>query len=180
MREYSSLVNPDSDEHIILLYDDNYNRDDAVIRYINEGLKRNQLCILALNRDEKTIAKMSSEIVNYDENINKENLLIEDSKPLYFSALGGDMKPFDDLKEQLIVRVKDRLDKRIRIVGDVVSFLFKNKHFDECIALEEWWQKKPFEGSYVCPYPKSIFAEYSFNDHKDRLFNTHDKLITRR
>jgi len=122
------------------------------------------------------MTRLSSKISNYDENV-KENLIILDPKKLYLSALRGDLKSFDDLKNQVITRVKNRLDKHVRMVGDCVSFLFKNKHFDECLALEEWWQKKPFEGSYVCPYPKSIFTG-PFNDHKEQLFNTHDKVIT--
>jgi len=175
---HSFPLNPHSGEHVILLYDDYYNRDDAVINYINEGLKRNQLCVYGVvNSNKKAIAKMSSKIVNYQENVKKENLLVLDLKKFYFSALGEDLTPFDDIKQQLVDKVKDRSNKHVRIVGDCGSFLFKNKHFDECMALEQWWQKKPFEGSYVCPYPKSTFNEYTFSDHKDRLFNIHDTVI---
>ena len=175
---HSPLVNPYSNNHIILVCDNEHECDNAIIKYINEGFKRDQLCVLTLNRNKKAMARLSSKISNYDENVNKGNLIILDPKKLYISALDMNMKPFDDLKNQVIIRIKNRLDKRVRVVGDCVSMLFKNKHFDECLALEEWWQKKPFKGSYVCPYPKSILSKQPFNDHKEQLFNTHDKVIT--
>lgn len=178
LADHTTLMNPSSKEHILLLYDDDYKRNEAVAMYINEGLKRNQLCVnCSINIDGKTNADMSSKIIDYAENIKKENLLSVDLKPFYNSVLNNDLTPFEDIKKQLVNRVKDREDKHIRLVGDLANLLFNATHFDKCINLEEWWQRKPFEGSCVCPYSTLMLNKYPFNSQKDRVFHTHDKVI---
>ena len=57
---------------------------------------------------------------------------------------------------------KKRMDKHIRLVCDCNEFLFKNKHFEECINLEKWWHQKPFEGSFLCPYSKSLIDQFPY------------------
>jgi len=178
LADHTTLTNPHSKEHILLLYDDDYKRNEAVSMYINEGLKRNQLCVNAsINIDGKTNADLSSKITDYAENIKKENLLSVDLKPFYNSVLNNDLTPFEDFKKQLANKVKDRKDRHIRLVGDLASLLFNATHFDKCINLEEWWQKKLFEGSCVCPYSTLMLNKHPFNTQKDRVFHTHDKVI---
>ena len=44
--ENNVLVNPSSDtQHVLLLYKDKNDLEKAIVTYINEGLKRDQLCI---------------------------------------------------------------------------------------------------------------------------------------
>jgi hypothetical protein len=81
---------------------------------------------------------------------------------------------FDAIKDELKSKVANRADKHIRFVGDCADLLFRNKHFDECIRLEEWGQQKPFEGSYLCPYPKQLIDKYPFSFHKFRVISNHD------
>ncbi len=174
----SEIVRSLAAEHIILLYHHECDRDDAVIRYINEGLKRNQLCMFAtVNIDEKIIAKMMTEIIDYEENVKKGNLLMKALKPFNSAPVRFNLSQFEDIKRQLDDMRIGRNDKRIRFVGDFLGFLFETKKFDECKFLEEWWQVKPFEGSYVCLYHDSILNEYPFSEHKDRIFHSHDKVI---
>ena len=178
LADHSTLMNPSSKEHILLLYDDDNKRNEAVATYFNEGLKRNQLCVNAsINLDGKTNADLSSQIIDYAENIKKENLLNVDIKAFYNSVLNNDLTPLEDIKKQLVDKVKDRKDKHIRLVGGLASLLFNATRFDNCINLEEWWNKKPFEGSYVCPYPTLMLNKHPFYSHKDRLLHTHDKVI---
>ena len=178
LADHTTLTNPHSKEHILLLYDDDYKRNEVVATYINEGLKRNQLCVIcSVYSHGKPNIDLSSKITDYAENIKKENLLNIDLRPFYNSALNGDLTPFEDIKKQLVNKVKDREDKHIRLVGDLVGLLFNSTHFDKCINLEEWWQKKPFEGSYVCPYSTLMLNKHPFNTQKDRVFHTHDKVI---
>jgi hypothetical protein len=88
------------------------------------------------------------------------------------------MKPFEDAKKLFAERAKGRADKHVRFVGDGTGFLFRNKHFDECATLEEWWQDKPFEGSYVCPFEKKFFNAFPHDVHSERaIVVTHDVVI---
>ena len=63
-------------------------------------------------------------------------MIIENSDDYYINAACDNLKPFEDLKK--IIFEKAILDnkKDIRIVSDIQNFLFKNKHFDQCVALE--------------------------------------------
>lgn len=178
LADHSTLINPRSGEHILLLYDDDYKRNEAIATYINEGLKRNQLCVIAsANTDGKTNANLSSLIIDYEENIKRENLLNVDLRPFYNSVVNNDLTLFEDIKTKLVDKVKDRKDKHIRFVGDLVSLLFNAERFTECINLEQWWQKRPFEGSRVCTYQTLMFIKHPFYLYKSRVFDCHDKAV---
>ncbi len=71
----------------------------------------------------------------------------------------------------------NRTDKHIRLTADCATFLLKNKHFVESINLENWWHTKPFNGSYVCPYPKYLLNEIPYNYYLFKLFHNHDIVI---
>jgi hypothetical protein len=64
-------------------------------------------------------------------------------------------------------------------MSDCAGFLFENKHFAQCQTLEAWWHnQKPFEGSCMYLYPKTLFERYPFNLHKDyAILKQHDSVI---
>jgi hypothetical protein len=174
------LLNPNNNDHIILLYDDDQSRDDAIAQYLNQGLKRNQLCIYAsINmREKEHMKRIADKIENYDENVATGNLLIIDLAPFYIAALCDDLTPFENARKIFVDKVKDRADKYIRFVGDGTGFLFKNKHFEECLAIEGWWQHKPFVGSCMCPFSKSLFKAYPYSNYQRSLLTAkHDVAI---
>src|SRR5690242_20386953 len=118
-----SLVDPRRNEHFLLLYGDESRRDQRVIRFINEGLKRNQLCIHAtLDRNEKTLSKVSSAIIDYETNVKNGNLIIADMTDLYKAALREDWKLFDDFAMAISFATQSRPDRYIRIVGGCAPF----------------------------------------------------------
>ena len=83
---------------------------------------------------------------------------------------------FFDLKKSVLLKKLQREDKHVRLWGDLVSYLFEQKHFDECMLLEQWWQKNPLGGTTICPYRNSILGDAP-PEKKDRLVNTHDKIV---
>jgi len=116
--------------------------------------------------------------MNYKENIHNGNMLVIDLAPLYISAMVGDIKPFDDARRLFMEKSRDRADRHVRFLGDGTGFLFMNKHFDECAMVEEWWQDRPFVGSYVCPFSKQSFVTFPHNIHAKRtIVSTHDSVI---
>lgn len=176
------LINPISNLHIILLYEHQSDLDDAIITYVNEGLRKGQICVHASVslRNEDYLENFSSKITNYQENIEKGNLMIVDLAPFYINAMVGNLESFDRLKEQIINIANkdvDRVDKHVRLTADCATLLLKNKHFNECINLENWWHQKPFQGSYICPYPKSLLKEFPYEAYLSRLFQNHDVII---
>ena len=74
-------------------------------------------------------------------------------------------------------RTKGREDKHVRIVADCAPFRYQNKQFDECDELEEWWHQRPIEGSYLCPYRKSLGDTFPYDYHRYRVFANHDTII---
>jgi hypothetical protein len=179
---YDELINPSPNSHIILLYEDQTDLDIAIAEYLNIGLKKGQLCVHASIRlsNEGYLESFSSKIIDYKENVENGNLILVDLANYYIDAITENLQLFDKLKETISERVvKDsyRNDKHIRLTADCATFLLNNRHFEECINLENWWHTKPFEGSYVCPYPKSLLNKIPFNYYLFKLFHNHDIVI---
>ena len=147
---YRIIDDPPINEHILLLYDNEDERDKLAAEYINEGLKRGQLFAYAsvMNPDIRTLNNtLKSRIVDFENNIREGNLLLVKLSTHYVGALAGNLEPFNTMERELTERAKIRQDKHVRIVVDCAGFLYENKHFDECVELEQWWHQKPFEGS---------------------------------
>jgi hypothetical protein len=177
---YSIIDEPPINEHILLLYDNEDQRDKLAAEYINEGLKRGQLCAYAsvMNPDSRSLNDtLKSRIVDFDNNIREGNLLLVKLSTHYIGALAGDLEPFNAMERELTERARSRQDKHVRIVADCAGFLYENKHFDECVELEQWWHQKPFEGSYLCPFRNSLCDKFPYNYHKYRVFGNHDIII---
>lgn len=166
--------------HIALIYEDRGELDKIIANYLNEGLRAGQLCVYTTihYRDKGHLEKFAESIIDYKENLEKGNLIVMDLAPLYISALLGDLQPFEEAKKLFIEKAEDRLNKHIRFYGDGTGFLFKNNHFDECAMVEEWWQQKPFEGSYVCSFPKQLLDNFPQEMYSKRaVINTHDVVV---
>ena len=178
LSDHTLFSKPNPSKHVIIMYNDYNLLIDVVIKFLNIGLKRGQLCIFGtVNVNEEITKKLSSGITDYEENIQKKNLLMIPLKQIYSKVLEHDLTPFEELKKTVLDNVKKRSDKHIRLVGDLGGFMFEQKHFDECILLEEWFQKNPLRGTCVCPYNNSIFEESPYKEMKDKVLHTHDILI---
>ena len=184
----TSLVNPSCCEHIIMLYNNDDERNGVAINYINEGLKKGQLAVYASvdASDTSYISKILSKITKYKENMNKGNLLVLSLKALYYRALDGDLEPFKDFKALLEEIVKERIaagkSHEVIIVADCADNLSRRKKFDECIHVERWWQNTHFEWlrnnqkiTVVCPHPNLILTQ---NSYKRQITNHHSLIIT--
>jgi len=180
-------------EHIMLLYEDRNKRNNFIINIINEGLKNGCLCINAsvYIDDSKTISLidgLSSRIINYEENIQNENLKFINSKSYYESALKGDLTVFENWKSELEDILYKRLSEgkkdKILIVGDVACTLYETRNFKECIDLEKWWQevlsdwkRKNKDITVVCPHPNYVSKEESEQNIKDKIVNSHNTTL---
>lgn len=160
-----------------LLYDNEQQRDREIIRFINEGLKGNELCIYGTIhvRDKEYFQSLSSQILDYEENVKKGRLMVVDFAPFYIAALTGDLTPYKKVQEQLEAMFKDNAKMKVRYIGDATGLLFKNRHFDECVMIEEWWQKNRIEAvTTLCLFQKSLLEKYPFSNHKHRILTNHD------
>ncbi len=177
---YNIIDDPPNNEHILLLYNNEDERDKLAAKYINEGLNRGQLCVYAsvMNPDTRSLNDtLKARITDFENNIKEGNLLLVKLSTHYVGALAGDLEPFNTMERELTDRAKIRKDKHVRIVADCASFLYENKHFDECVELEQWWHQKPFEGSYLCPFQNSLCDKFPYYYHKYRVFGNHDIII---
>jgi hypothetical protein len=98
--------NPLYNQHIMLLYEDKNKCNNIIIDYINESLKNGCLCIYASvdldnSKNISLIDSLSFRIINYEENIQNENLQFINFKPYYELALKGDLTFFEKLKTEL-------------------------------------------------------------------------------
>ena len=186
LSDYTSLTSPSDYEHIVVLYSGDGDNSsipstyhDIIAEYINAGLAKNQPCVYTyIEKDAETaMAALSQRIANYEENLRNGNLLLVDFKPYCASAMMGDLKPFEELMRVVEEKARNKKDKHARIVGRAAGWLYENKYFHQCLALERWWHTKPFTGSLVCPYRMSLFEHKQFFEHKDALFERHDTIL---
>jgi len=177
----------------MLLYEDKNKRNNIIIDIINEGLKNGCLCIYASvdidnSKSISLIDNLSSRIINYEKNIQNENLKFINFKPYYEFALKGDLTLFEELKSELEYTLYKRLSEgkkdKILIFSDAACTLSENRHFKECIDLEKWpqdvhsdWIRNNKDITIVCPHPKYIFKEDSLQDIKNKLSSFHDNTI---
>ena len=157
---------------------------NSLLKYINEGLRQNQLCVYAsihnMKKDHpKTILSQISNLTDYQKE--KNFIVVGKIDRYYISVISGDLKPFEDLKRQIFEKAILENKKEIRIVTDIPNLLFKNKHFDECVALEEWWnhtieelnKKHGLNVSLLCTYHTNNFQNFPFKYHKYRINDNH-------
>ena len=102
----SSLTTIPLNEHIMLIYNSDDERNNVCVNYINKGLKVGNHCIYASinaynSESSSNISNLSTEIDNYKENIESGELRIINFKPYYESALHGDLSPFKKLKTEM-------------------------------------------------------------------------------
>lgn len=173
---HNVLANPPQHSHIALMYENESQRNKAVAKFISEGLRKGELCVYASVRIRNLghLEEFSKLIDNYGQEVRAGNLLIIDFAPFYVAAMSDDLEPFEQASKQIKELVKERKNKNVRFVGDCADLLFKNRHFDECMRLEEWGQTEPFEGCYLCPYPKDMINMYPYDLHKFRVQANHD------
>ena len=167
-----NLTTGPSNEHVMILYKNDDDRNNSAVNLINEGLKNGYHCIYASvhaydSESSSSISNLSSKIINYKENIEKDELRIVDFKPFYESARNLDFGPFKKLKGEVEQTMNQRKSEgkkdAILIFADAACFLSQNKHFDECEILEWWWNETTTEWkqdnqniTVVCPHPGQI------------------------
>ena len=194
MSSSSSLTNTiPSNEHIMLLYSSDDERNNAAVNYINNGLKSGYHCIYASinaydSKSSSNISNLSSNIDNYKENIERDELRIVDFKPYYKSALNVDFRPFKKLKKELEETLNYRKSEgkkdAILVFADAACFLSHNKQFEECEILEWWWNETTTEWrqnnqniTVVCPHPRLVLNNPLLSDTKGHLNGTHSITI---
>jgi CheY-like chemotaxis protein len=178
-----------SNEHVMLLYSSDDERNNAAVNYIKNGLKSGHKCIYASinaydSKSSSSISNLLSKIVNHKEIIESGELQIVNFKPYYESALHGDLSPFNKLKAELEKTQRQRIAEgkkdAILVFADAACFLSYNKHFEECKVLEKWWHNTTTEWAQknrnitvVCPHPRLVLNHPLLRDTKERLNGMH-------
>ena len=189
----SSISTIPLNEHIMLLYNDDHERNNAAINYLNKGLKDGYHCIYASidaynSKSSSNISDLSSKIDNYKENIENGNLEIVDFKSYYESALYRDLTPFKNLKIEMEKTLQNRKSQgkkdAILAFADAACFLSHNNHFTECEGLERWWHETTTEWiqtqqniTVICPHPRFVINDPLLLDTKYNLNRMHTTTI---
>jgi CheY-like chemotaxis protein len=185
------LLNRSFREHVMLLCNNQDEYDSAAIDSLNEGLRARHLCIYAsvFNGDKSHLSKISSRIMNYQENIEKGNLVIIDFLPFYESAKASNLAPFKHLKveieELLRKRISEGESDKVLIFADAAGFLSEHCHFDKSIELESWWDDALFDWltnkqlniTIICPHPAAVLNKESNLYAKSQIGNVHSLMV---
>jgi len=188
-----STIKPIRNRHIMFLYESNENRNNMLIDYINEGLKNGCICIYASvdidnSKNMSLIDSLSSRIINYEENIQNENLKFINFRPYYESALKGDLTLFEELKSELenilYKRISEGKKDKILFFADAACHLSETMNFSQSIDLEKWWQDVNLDWArnnkditIVCPHPNYVFKDLSLDYTLYKITDSHDMTI---
>ncbi len=170
----------------MLLYSNG--EDKTAAKYVNEGLREGYLTVyVPVDTDDNAshMSKMASGIANYEDAVNRGNLLTVDIRSFYNFALAGNLQPFEELKTIVEEAIKERItskrnDETILLMG-VVGRLAENQKFSECLNVEKWWQKTHSEWlqkgqkvTIICPHPSPILDKNRFMNYKQTISSLHD------
>lgn len=177
--------------HVMLLYEDDNARLDAAVHFINEGLKRGELCIYASVHSFDKINKLgasnlSSRIKEYESNLDEGNLKFIDFRPFYESASASDLSPFlllkQELESTLQKRIEDGKGDKIMVYADAACCLTEHKQFVESTELETWWQdshdkwvNNDSKITIICPHPAEVLRREL--ETKGNIADAHDIMI---
>ena len=124
--------------------------------------------------------------------MNRGNLLTFDTKTFYNFALAGDLQPFEELKvlieeaieEKRIASKRNDEEPIVVVVAGVAAELNRNEKFDECIKLEEWWQKTHSESLHkglkvktICPHLSPKLDKGEFMHYKQAISSLHEVVV---
>jgi CheY-like chemotaxis protein len=127
--------------------------------------------------------------MNYQENIEKGNLVIIDFLPFYESAKASNLAPFKHLKvgieELLRKRISEGEGDKVLIFADAAGFLSEHYHFDKSIELESWWDDAHFDWlknkqlniTIICPHPAVVLNKESNLYAKSQIGNVHSLMF---
>lgn len=177
-------------QHLMLLYRDAKERNDAAIDQINQALKNGHLAVYAsvLANDPVHMEKFSSNIPDFREHVEQGNLLVVRLHSFYERVLTGSLEPFEDLKAIFEEILKERIDRdkaaKAVVVADCADMLSRNEKFDECVFVERWWRdthsdwlKRNVEINVVCPHPATVLEQEHFAVQKRQISGLHSLTV---
>lgn len=183
---FNLLLNPPNEKHIAVLYDSKEKLNPAIADYINEGLRRGQYCVYAtVDANDKDFAsKLAPRIANYDRHVQEGNFVLVNFRPFYDSAANGQLTPFNQLKAEVELTLKNRIasgkSAKALLVADAACNLARHKQFDECVTLEGWWQDtygewmaKNLDITIICAHPSSVLKQQSMLGEQSRISHVH-------
>jgi len=117
-------------------------------------------------------------------------LLIVNLKPIYDSALKGDLTYFEKFKTQIQQELGHRNNKSVTIVADCADNLFQNQYIDQSELVESWWHRVYLEWiqqeqniqlqndiTIVCPHLGQLLCKDPFKQHNYKIFDNHNHTI---
>jgi len=176
--------------------------EDTITKYVNEALKKGYLTIYLPirgandnNNNSSDLLKLAlSKSIDYEENVNRGNLLTFDTRTFYNYALAGDLQPFEELKvlleeaieEKRIASKRNDNDEELMVVviAGVAAELNRNEKFDECIKVEKWWQEthsewlqKGLKVTVICPHLIPKLEKDEFMHYRQAISSLHEIVV---
>jgi hypothetical protein len=187
-------------QHVMLLQ--HSDEEDTITKYVNEALKKGYLTIYLPirgandnNNNSSDLLKLAlSKSIEYEENVNRGNLLTFDTRTFYNYALAGDLQPFEELKvlleeaieEKRIASKRNDNDEELMVVviAGVAAELNRNEKFDECIKVEKWWQEthsewlqKGLKVTVICPHLIPKLEKDEFMHYRQAISSLHEIVV---
>jgi hypothetical protein len=179
-------------QHAMLRYSNNGGGDShgLAIRYVNEALSREHLTIYISANTDNIVnisgipERNTSKIINYEDKVNRGDLLTLNYESFYKYALDGNMQPLEELKviteEAINERTASGKSNEVTIVNGISGSLAANQEFDPSINVEKWtenthseWLKKGLQVTIICLHPRSMLDKNELMHYKQAMSSLH-------
>lgn len=148
---------------------------DSLSEFINDGMIKGERCIYATARikNESVSEHLLSEIIDCNKNVKLRNFQLIDLSHHYISALCNDFAPFEQFVKYLRKQSMHSATGKLRFVCDCAGTLFRYKHFEQCVELENWWLRNlPKNTIRLGLYPAYLFDQPPYRYNVKPLLST--------
>jgi hypothetical protein len=169
-KEWETLLTlPETDNHMVQVYQDQQFLTDAVCRFICAGLQQNDAIIVVATKEHRDAfeARLDLDGFSVQNAIQRQQLTFMDVHRVIASVMNGDMPDWNAFQKQTQT-VFERIPAKyssIRAFGEVCDILWQGGQYDAADRMEEFWNL------VAKPKPVSIFCSYFANHLDPKLYN---------
>lgn len=170
-------------DHILQIYDTDAIFLDMLARFVTDGIKANEACIVIATKEHLRELDKRLETHNLDVNALIGNnsyipLIAEEVLLMFMIDRWPDEYLFNHTITGILQRARGTGNRSIRAFGEMVAILWAQGNYAATVNLEQLWNKFCEKEIFrlFCAYPKSGFTnnmEYSIK----HICNAHSKMI---
>ena len=177
MFDFIDNLNPSVFKHIVMLYEEPEYARLAQIRFMHNGLKNGELVVYTAQDDENinfTINDMRQTSMEVDRYLEEGRLQFHVQKrPAYdrksFLRVGKDLRKAIESRFQNAKYHATALPDRIRVIGNMLPYVFAEAVVDQKTATGQLLVEKLFQSEFTDSFDGIVMCVYQINDIAQKI-----------